>query len=132
MPPAPSTPSLSQALINTVNTATNRTNEGQQIFSPIASLWDDYLNTEAVRALPARFRKPLIALCTDISLTANKHFDAFINGSHPPRSIKLSTKTSANLPGPDTQTFQPALTPEIAKPIKGLSTIQYLKDSIYA
>ncbi|KAJ8061503.1 hypothetical protein OCU04_009318 [Sclerotinia nivalis] len=132
MPPAPSTPFLFQALINTVNTATNRANEGQQIFSLIASLWNDYLNTEAVRALPARFRKPLIVLCTDISFTANKHFDVFINGSYPSRSTKSSTKISVNLLSPDVQTFQPVLVPKTAKPIKAPATVQYLKDSTYA
>ncbi|THV52689.1 hypothetical protein BGAL_0072g00250 [Botrytis galanthina] len=80
-----STPSLSQALTNAANAATNRANERQQIFGPIASLWDDYLNTEAVQTLPARLLKPLTALCADISATANKHFDSYINGSHPPR-----------------------------------------------
>ncbi|KAJ8069229.1 hypothetical protein OCU04_002895 [Sclerotinia nivalis] len=132
MPPAPSTPSLSQALINIINTATNRANEDQQIFNPIASLWDDYLNTETVRTLPARLRKPLIALYTDISLTANKHFDTFINGSHPPRSTKPSTKISINPLGPDVQTSQPVLAPKTAKPIKAPATVQYLKDSTYA
>ncbi|KAJ8069815.1 hypothetical protein OCU04_000230 [Sclerotinia nivalis] len=111
MPSAPSTPSLSQALINTVNTATNRANE--------------------VRALPARLRKPLIVLYTDISLTANKHFDVFINGSYPSQSTKPSTKISVNPLGPDVQTSQPVLALKTAKPIKASTIVQYLKDSIY-
>ncbi|KAJ8070793.1 hypothetical protein OCU04_001155 [Sclerotinia nivalis] len=132
MPPAPSIPSLSQALINTVNTTTNRANEGQQIFSSIALLWDDYLNIEAVRAFPTRLRKLLIALCTDISFTVNKHFDTFINRSHPPRSTKLSIKISINPFGSDVQTSQLVFAPKTAKPIKAPVTVQYLKDSIYA
>ncbi|KAF7893823.1 hypothetical protein EAF00_007337 [Botryotinia globosa] len=64
---------------------TPKANERQQIFGPIASLWDDYLNPEAVQTLPARLRKPLTALCADISATANKYFDSYINRSNPPR-----------------------------------------------
>ena len=54
------------------------------MYGPIAALWDKYLESDEVRSLPTRLRSPLTALYADISNTANKHFDAFIKGSHPP------------------------------------------------
>ena len=129
MPPAPSPPDtspnaapLSQALVNIANAATNRANEGQQIFGPIASLWDDYLNTEAVRILPARLRKPLIALCADISATANKHFDAYIKGTHPPRPSQPSPEPLV------ARTHQP----KAAKPTQHLADSAFAQKETYA
>ena len=96
-------PSLSQALENIVRAAATRADEGQQIYGPIAALWDGYLQTEAVRKLPARLRKPLTALCSEVSVVANKHFDAYIKGAHPPR-------IAAPAPGLSTDTSAPAST----------------------
>lgn len=94
----PPVPSISQALENIVRAAATRADEGQQIFGPIAALWDEYLQTEAVRKLPTRLRRPLTALCNEISAVANKHFDAYIKGAHPPRTAapKLGPNTSTN------------------------------------
>jgi hypothetical protein len=88
-------PSLSIALTNVVQRAADRATDGQRMYGPIAALWDKYLESDEVRSLPARLRSPLTALCADISNTANKHFDAFIKGSHPPRPTKENAATAA-------------------------------------
>jgi hypothetical protein len=80
-PPDP-TP-LAQALKNAVQAASTRAEEGQRIFGPVADLWDTYQQSEAVRKLPSQLRKPLLALCQEISRTATLHFDAYIKGSRP-------------------------------------------------
>jgi len=80
-PPDP-TP-LAQALKNAVQAASTRAEEGQRIFGPIADLWDAYQQSEAVRRLPLQLRKPLLALCQEISKTATVHFDAYIKGTRP-------------------------------------------------
>jgi hypothetical protein len=49
-PPDP-TP-LAQALKNAVQAASTRAEEGQRIFGLVATLWDDYQQSEAVRKLP--------------------------------------------------------------------------------
>jgi hypothetical protein len=109
MAPLPTT--LSAALLNTARAATARAEDGQLIYGPIATLWDEYLQTDAVRKLPARLRNPLTALCTEISSIANKHFDAFIKGSHPPRVITQTTllnpHTNPN-PNPSSITYAQA------------------------
>jgi len=102
-------PSLSHALTNVVQRAADRATDGQRVYGPIAALWDEYLQSDEVRALPARLRNPLIALCKDISTTANSHFDAFIKGSHPPRPAKENTAitTSPSAPNPHTSSSSP-------------------------
>lgn len=95
-PPTKPLPSLSPALTNVVQRATDRANDGQLIYGPIAALWDEYLQSDEVRKLPVRLRNPLIALCKDISATANRHFDAFIKGTHPPRPLGEGTATNTS------------------------------------
>src|SRR5271165_999883 len=80
--PPDSTP-LALALKNAVQAASTRAEEGQRIFGPIADLWDTYQQSEAVRKLPQQLRKPLLALCQEISRTATIHFDAYIKGTRP-------------------------------------------------
>ena len=88
-PPPPFTPAakpaqtLSQNFLDIPRAASVRAEEGQQIFCPISAIWDNYLQTDAVRKLPARLCKPLTALCAEISSVANKHFDAYIKGIYP-------------------------------------------------
>src|SRR5271168_1736383 len=88
MPP-PSTPAakpaqtLSQAFRDIARAASVRADEGDRIFSPIAAIWDDYLQIDVVRKLLARLRKPLSMLYTEISNIANKHFDAYLKGTYP-------------------------------------------------
>jgi hypothetical protein len=87
-PPPPQGPakpaqSLTQSLTGIAIAAIARTEEGQRIFSPIASLWDDYMQSDAVRGLPAHLRKPVQALCSEITTIANKHFDSYIKGVYP-------------------------------------------------
>ena len=77
-------PSLTYALANVIERATERANDGQQAFGPIAALWEDYVESEAVRKLLQCLCTPLIQLCKDISLVATKHFDLYIKGSLPP------------------------------------------------
>src|SRR5271165_2710685 len=108
MPPIPPTassdtapttnplPSLSHALTNVVQRATDRANNSQRMYSPIAALWDKYLKSDEVRKLPVRLRSPLRALCKDISATANRHFDAFIKGTHSPSPLDESTATNTS------------------------------------
>jgi hypothetical protein len=89
MPPPPSTPAvkpaqtLSQNFLDIAKAASVQAEEGQQIFCPISAIWDNYLQIDAVRKLPARYCKPLTALCAEISSVANKHFDTYIKGTYP-------------------------------------------------
>jgi len=114
-----SAPPLSQALENIVRAAATRADKGQQIYGPIAALWDKYLQTEVVRKLPARLRRPLTALCNKISIVANKHFNAYIKGAHPPRSAaptpgSSTSTTSARSPGTPLGTTAPQDTPTLS------------------
>jgi len=77
-------PSLTYALANVVERATERAKDGQLAFGPVAALWESYVESDAVRKLPQRLHTPLIRLCKDISLVATQHFDAYIKGSPPP------------------------------------------------
>ena len=110
----PAKPPLTFALANVVERATKRAIDGQRIFSPIATLWDEYLESEAVRALPQGLRPPLLRLCKDISTLATRHFDAYIKGSSLPR---LTDTPPANTtpdvvppPPPPAAASAPALT----------------------
>src|SRR5271165_5101590 len=95
--PLDSTP-LALALKNAVQAASTRAEEGQRIFGPIADLWDTYQQSEAVRKLPSHLRKPLLALCQEISRTATIHFNAYIKGSRPTQA--QSAQQPINLPTP--------------------------------
>lgn len=90
-------PPLTRALANVVERATERANDGQRAFGPVAALWEDYIESEAVRKLPQRLRTPVIQLCKDFSLIATRHFDAYIKGSPPPRFAD-TPKLAANIP----------------------------------
>jgi hypothetical protein len=70
-----------------IRASSTRAKEGQRIFAPIATLWDDYLESETVRKLPPKLRKPLLALCQEISRTATRHFDAYIKGTKPSPAV---------------------------------------------
>jgi len=126
-PPPPLIPAvkpaqtLSQNFLDIAKAASARVEEGQQIFCLIAAIWDNYLQTDEVRKLPTRLRKPLTALCAEISSVANKHFDAYIKGTYPvlasqkpqaPVSLSsdsdLSTPTSTAPPSPPTSYAQAA------------------------
>jgi hypothetical protein len=50
--PLPAKPPLTFALANVVERATKRAMDGQRIFSLIIALWDEYIESKAVRALP--------------------------------------------------------------------------------
>jgi hypothetical protein len=104
--PGPAMPaqSLSQNFSNVARAALARTEEGQQIFYPIAAMWDDYMQTDAARKLPAHLRKPLQALCIEISTIANRHFDSYIKGTYP------------GPPRPRTDTHSPATPITLATP----------------
>ena len=86
--PSPSSPPplLSHALANIVQATTERAEEGQALFAPIAALWDDYIQSDTVRQLLARLRKPLETLCKEISQTATTHFDSYIKGTRPAKT----------------------------------------------
>ena len=84
-PPGP--PPLSKALKDAIQAASTRAEEGQRIFGPIATLWDEYQQSDTVRKLPPQLRKPLLALCQEISQTATTHFDAYIKGSRPTQAL---------------------------------------------
>ena len=84
--PSPPPPLLSYALANIVQATTKRAEEGQALFAPIAAIWDDYLQSDTVRQLPARLRKPLETLCKEISQTATTHFDSYIKGTRPTKT----------------------------------------------
>ena len=90
-------PPLTRALANVVERATERANDGQRAFGPVAALWEDYIKSEAVCKLPQRLRTPVIQLCKDFSLIATRHFNAYIKGSPPPRFAD-TPKVAANIP----------------------------------
>jgi hypothetical protein len=54
--PLPAKPPLIFTLANVVERATKRAIDGQRIFSPITVLWDKYIESKAVRALPQGLR----------------------------------------------------------------------------
>jgi hypothetical protein len=100
LPPLPA-PSLTRALSNVVERATERANDSQRVFGPIAKLWEEYAESDTVRALPQRLRSPLVRLCKDIALVATTHFDAYIKGSPPPRLANvLATSLANDVPPP--------------------------------
>ena len=90
-PPGP--PPLSKALKDAIQVASTRAEEGQRIFGPIASLWDEYQQSETVRKLLPQLCKPLLALCQEISRTATIHFDAYIKGSRPTQALPTPQPT---------------------------------------
>jgi hypothetical protein len=100
----PTPPPLSRILSETVKATTDRAQEGYTLFGPIAALWDEYLQSDAVRKLPQRHRKPLKLLCKEISKLSLTHFDAYIKGirpdtgSPPPAKAKASPPTTATAP----------------------------------
>jgi hypothetical protein len=100
----PTPPPLSRILSETVKATTDRAQEGYTLFGPIAALWDEYLQSDAVRKLPQRHRKPLELLCKEISKLSLTHFDAYIKGirpdtgSPPPAKAKASPPTTATAP----------------------------------
>jgi hypothetical protein len=78
---APAKPPLTFALANVIEQATKQATDGQWIFSPITALWDEYLESKTVCALPQGLCPPLLCLCKDILTLAIRHFDAYIKGS---------------------------------------------------
>jgi hypothetical protein len=98
-PPGP--PPLSQTLRNAIDAANTRAEEGQRVFGPISALWDGYVDSNAVRQLPVRLRKPLLALCHEMSRIATGHFDAYLKGqrasqpSYTPQSPASTQSESA-------------------------------------
>lgn len=93
-------PTLSHDLLKIVEAATARTKEGQRIFGPLTKVWDDYMQTDEVRRLPAYLRKPLAALCSEITATANRHFDAYIKGIIPTPPIRTLPALAKGLSSP--------------------------------
>jgi hypothetical protein len=113
-PPDP-TP-LSQALKNAVQAASTRAEEGQRIFSPIADLWDTYQQSEAVRRLPQHLRKPVLALCQEISKTAAVHFDSYIKGTRPTQARPAQQPITPPTPLTGTTTPDTTASPAPALP----------------
>ena len=109
-PPLPAgkpAPTLTQTFEDIAKAAANRQEEGSYIFSPIAALWDTYLQTDAVRKLPVRHRKPLTALCNKLTSVAIKHYNAYLKGIYPVQKPRPQPST---LPASDTTTT-PTLVP---------------------
>ena len=118
-PPTPLrvAPSLTVALSNVVERATERANEGQRAFGPVATLWEEYIESDAVRALPQRLRNPLVRLCKDVALVATRHFDAYIKGSPPPRLAHALASSLANdVPTPTPTPPAPSAAPPLTAP----------------
>lgn len=101
--------SLSENLSSIARATLARTEEGQRIFHPIATLWDSYLQSEDVRKLPAHLRKPLAKLCNEITSIANTHFESYIKGTHAgPSNSSLPTTLTPPAPTRLAQTCPPA------------------------
>ena len=62
-------------------------------------MWDEYMQTDAVRKLLAHLRKLIQALCTEVTAIANKHFNSYIKSTYP-----RSYRPRANAPPPATFT----------------------------
>lgn len=77
--------SLQAALETTVKAASNRAAEGQKLFTPIASFLDKHLSSST--SLSPHLLGPLSALSIELSLVAQRHFDAFISGSTPGEAL---------------------------------------------
>ena len=104
-------PTLSQRLSDTARSATLRADEGQQVFGPVAALWDSYLQTDEVRKLPARLRRPITALCAEIAAIAGTHFDAYIRGIQPSKARPQDTPSTGSNSSPSTpETPKPTVT----------------------
>src|SRR5271165_6368104 len=86
MPSSATPPLLSHALANIVQATTECAKEGQALFAPIAAIWDNYLQSDIVRQLPAQLCKPLETLCKEISQTATIHFNSYIKGTRPAKT----------------------------------------------
>ncbi|KAG4432620.1 hypothetical protein IFR05_011894, partial [Cadophora sp. M221] len=101
------TPPLAHILSEVVKATTDRAKEGHALFGPITALWDEYLQSDTVRKLPQRHRKPLELFCKEISELSLTHFDAYIKGIRPnPRSPSLT-----GLIAPPTPTTTPPSNP---------------------
>lgn len=95
-PPGP--PPLSQTLRNAIEASKIRAEEGQRVFGPISALWDGYVDSDTVRQLPTKLRKPLLVLCQEMSRIATAHFDAYLKGQRANRSSYTpQTPTSSQL-----------------------------------
>jgi hypothetical protein len=103
LPPPP--PLLSKALTDAVRASTKRAQDGQIIFSPIAALWDEYQQSDTVRKLPLRLRKPMELLCKEIATLATSHFDAYIKGIRPNTHLARAPN-----PSQETRALPPAVT----------------------
>lgn len=99
-PPDP--PPLSQTLRDAINASNTRAQEGQRVFGPISALWDGYVDSDEVRQLPAKLRKPLLALCHEMSRIATDHFDAYLKGQRAPQSPHTPQSPASTQPGSDT------------------------------
>ena len=121
MPPTQHSPSgpppLSKALKDAIQAANTRAEEGQRIFGPIATLWDEYQQSDTVRKLPPQLRKPLLALCQEISRTATIHFDAYIKGSRPTQALPTPQPSPppSGVATPAVPESPPALSPTYAQ-----------------
>src|SRR3954451_20225786 len=80
--PARPAQTLFQDFSNVARAALAHTEEGQQIFYPIATMWDDYMQTDAAHKLLAHLHKPLARLCKKVISIANEHFEAYIKGTY--------------------------------------------------
>ena len=121
-PPGP--PPLSQTLKDAIDAANTRAEEGQRVFGPISALWDGYVDSDTVRQLLVRLRKPLLALCHEMSRIATGHFDAFLKGqrasqaSYTPQSPASTQAGSATDPTdnlPPLRTQPPTYPPTYAQ-----------------
>lgn len=114
MPPRPPAPvpaggpasttrqkSLSESLLAVTTAASTRAEEGTLLFSNIASILDEQLQGEPVKALPSHLRKSFYAFCQDISTVAQRHFDNHVRGSPRPPLPYMC------LPNPSTALFTP-------------------------
>ena len=109
--PSPPPPLLSHALANIVQATTERAEEGQALFAPIAAMWDNYLQSNMVQQLLAWLCKPLETLCKEISQTATTHFDSYIKGTRPAKTTN-QPRTIPALDGHTVPTANPIPKPK--------------------
>ena len=101
---------LQAALENTAKAASKRAAEGQKLFGPVATFLDEYLSSTT--NLPPHLLSALNALSTELSVVAQRHFNAFITGS-------------TTMAAPDSAQASKPPSPPPSRPSSGLAQSTY-------
>lgn len=96
-PTSPS--SLHEALELAASAATTRAVEGKQLYMHAADMLDKHQLSDEIGALPAHMKRAFKAFSEDISLVAQRHFEAYIRGNpRPATPYTIDPNTPASPP----------------------------------